>query len=69
MKLAPAGVREPQKAIVQVENYMAATSQISQTTLRSVLGQSELDDLLSQRDKINHKLQQIIDAQTEPSGE
>lgn len=61
-------VIEPQKAIVQVENYMAATSQISQTTLRSVLGQSELDDLLSQRDKINHKLQQIIDAQTEPWG-
>ena len=50
-------VIEPQKAIVQVENFLAATSQISQTTLRSVLGQSELDDLLSQRDKINHKLQ------------
>lgn len=61
-------VMEPQKAIVQVENYMAATSQISQTTLRSVLGQSELDDLLSQREKINHRLQQIIDAQTEPWG-
>jgi regulator of protease activity HflC (stomatin/prohibitin superfamily) len=61
-------VMEPQKAIVQVENYMAATSQISQTTLRSVLGQSELDDLLSQRDKINLRLQQIIDAQTEPWG-
>jgi regulator of protease activity HflC (stomatin/prohibitin superfamily) len=61
-------VVEPQKAIVQVENFLAATSQISQTTLRSVLGQSELDDLLSQRDKINHKLQQIIDAQTEPWG-
>ena len=45
-----------------------STSQISQTTLRSVLGQSELDDLLSQRDKINHKLQQIIDANTEPWG-
>jgi len=61
-------VVEPQKAIVQVENFLAATSQISQTTLRSVLGQSELDDLLSQRDKINHKLQQIIDTNTEPWG-
>jgi len=61
-------VMEPQKAIVQVENFLAATSQISQTTLRSVLGQSELDDLLSQRDKINHKLQQIIDTNTEPWG-
>src|SRR5690606_9848994 len=49
-------VVEPQRAIVQVENFYAATSQISQTTLRSVLGQSELDDLLSQRDKINQKL-------------
>lgn len=61
-------VVEPEKAIVQVENFLAATSQISQTTLRSVLGQSELDDLLSQRDKINQHLQQIIDAQTEPWG-
>lgn len=61
-------VIEPQKAIVQVENFLSATSQISQTTLRSVLGQSELDDLLSQREKINHKLQQIIDAQTGPWG-
>lgn len=61
-------VVEPQKAIVQVENFLAATSQISQTTLRSVLGQSELDDLLSQREKINHRLQQIIDGQTEPWG-
>ncbi|MEX6687413.1 slipin family protein [Danxiaibacter flavus] len=61
-------VLEPQNAIVQVENYLAATSQISQTTLRSVLGQSDLDDLLSQREKINHKLQQIIDANTEPWG-
>lgn len=61
-------VMEPQKAVVQVENFLAATSQISQTTLRSVLGQSELDDLLSQRDKINHKLQQIIDTNTEPWG-
>jgi regulator of protease activity HflC (stomatin/prohibitin superfamily) len=58
----------PEKAIVEVENYLFATSQLSQTTLRSVLGQSELDDLLSQRDKINLKLQQIIDAHTEPWG-
>jgi regulator of protease activity HflC (stomatin/prohibitin superfamily) len=61
-------VVEPQKAIVGVENFLMATSQISQTTLRSVLGQSELDDLLSQREKINAKLQQIIDAHTEPWG-
>src|SRR5688500_12355552 len=61
-------VIEPQKAIVQVENFLLATSQISQTTLRSVLGQSELDDLLSQREKINHRLQQIIDSQTDPWG-
>ena len=49
-------VMEPQKAVVQVENFLLATSQISQTTLRSVLGQSELDDILSQRDKINQHL-------------
>jgi len=61
-------VIQPQKSIVEVENYLAATSQLSQTTLRSVLGQSDLDDLLSQRDKINQKLQQIIDAHTEPWG-
>jgi len=61
-------VLDTRNAIVQVENFLAATSQISQTTLRSVLGQSELDDLLSQREKINHKLQQIIDANTEPWG-
>ncbi|MBS1946643.1 MAG: slipin family protein [Bacteroidetes bacterium] len=61
-------VVEPEKAIIGVENYLIATSQFSQTTLRSVLGQSELDDLLSQREKINHKLQQIIDANTEPWG-
>lgn len=61
-------VMQPEKAIVEVENFLMATSQISQTTLRSVLGQSELDDLLSQRDIINHKLQQIIDSQTEPWG-
>jgi regulator of protease activity HflC (stomatin/prohibitin superfamily) len=61
-------VIQPQKSIVEVENYLMATSQLSQTTLRSVLGQSDLDDLLSQRDKINQKLQQIIDAHTEPWG-
>src|SRR6266542_3153372 len=59
-------VIEPGKAIVEVENFLQATSQLSQTTLRSVLGQSELDDLLSQREKINQRLQQIIDAHTEP---
>jgi len=61
-------VVQPQRAIVEVENFLVATSQLSQTTLRSVLGQSELDDLLSQREKINQKLQQIIDAHTEPWG-
>jgi regulator of protease activity HflC (stomatin/prohibitin superfamily) len=61
-------VIRPHKAIVEVENYLMATSQLSQTTLRSVLGQSELDDLLSQREKINQHLQQIIDSQTEPWG-
>lgn len=61
-------VIEPQKAIVEVEDFLVATSQLSQTTLRSVLGQSELDDLLSQRDKINQKLRQIIDRHTEPWG-
>jgi len=58
----------PEKAVVEVEDYLIATSQLSQTTLRSVLGQSELDDLLSQREKINQKLQQIIDAHTGPWG-
>src|SRR5215468_3581099 len=61
-------VLRPYKAIIEVENYLTATSQLSQTTLRSVLGQSDLDDLLSQREKINQKLQQIIDAHTEPWG-
>src|ERR671911_143463 len=61
-------VLHPDKAIVEVENFLVATSQLSQTTLRSVLGQSELDDLLSQREKINQKLQQIIDTHTEPWG-
>ncbi len=61
-------VIDPQKAIIEIENYLVGTSQLSQTTLRSVLGQSELDDLLSQRDKINIRLQHIIDEQTEPWG-
>jgi regulator of protease activity HflC (stomatin/prohibitin superfamily) len=59
---------EPEKAIVQVENFMVATSQISQTTLRSVLGQHVLDELLSERDKINAILQEIIDEATSPWG-
>jgi regulator of protease activity HflC (stomatin/prohibitin superfamily) len=61
-------VMDASKAIVQVEDYLYATSMISQTTLRSVLGQVELDDLLSSRDKINQQLQKIIDDQTEPWG-
>jgi regulator of protease activity HflC (stomatin/prohibitin superfamily) len=59
---------EPKNAIVQVENYMVATSQIAQTTLRSVLGQHLLDELLSERDKINAILQEIIDEATAPWG-
>src|SRR4051794_27062610 len=59
---------QPSEAIVQVENFMVATSQIAQTTLRSVLGQHQLDELLSERDKINVILQQIIDEQTAPWG-
>jgi len=61
-------VVDPQSAILNVENYMYATSQLSQTTLRSVLGQQELDDLLSNRDKINKNLQVILDQHTEPWG-
>ncbi|HLG93249.1 MAG TPA: slipin family protein [candidate division Zixibacteria bacterium] len=61
-------VIDPSKAIVQVEDFLYATSQISQTTLRSVLGQVELDDLLANREKINQELTKIIDAQTEPWG-
>jgi len=56
------------KAVVEVENFHYATSQLSQTTLRSVLGQVELDELLSERDKINHELQTILDKQTDPWG-
>jgi len=58
----------PTDAVVKVENFWKATSLIAQTTLRSVLGQASLDDLLSQRDVINQKLQEIIDRQTEPWG-
>ncbi|HSL84889.1 MAG TPA: SPFH domain-containing protein, partial [Thermoanaerobaculia bacterium] len=54
-------VVEPGKAVVEVENYLYATSQLAQTTLRSVLGQAELDELLSERDKLNAQLQEIID--------
>lgn len=61
-------VIDPRKAVVEVENYLYATSQLSQTTLRSVLGQAELDDLLSQRDRLNQQLQHILDNETEPWG-
>jgi regulator of protease activity HflC (stomatin/prohibitin superfamily) len=61
-------VMEPAKAITEVEDFYFATSQIAQTTLRSVVGQSQLDDLLSKRDEINAELQRIIDLQTEPWG-
>jgi len=61
-------VIDPSKAIIAVENYLYATSQLSQTTLRSVLGQAELDELLSQREKINERLQEILDTHTEPWG-
>src|SRR3984893_14854811 len=61
-------VVDPAAAVVRVENYLKATSLISQTTLRSVLGQAALDELLSQRDKINLRLQEIIDRQTDPWG-
>jgi regulator of protease activity HflC (stomatin/prohibitin superfamily) len=61
-------VIDPSKAVTEVRDYLFATLQLSQTTLRSVGGQSELDDLLSQRDKLNAKIQEIIDLQTEPWG-
>ena len=61
-------VLEPNKAVVEIENYLYGTSQLAQTTLRSVIGQSQLDELLSERDKINLRLQEIIDKQTEPWG-
>ena len=59
---------EPSKAIIQVENYLAATSQLAQTTLRSVLGKHELDEMLSERDKLNADLQEILDTQTDAWG-
>src|SRR3954452_3979784 len=61
-------VVNPNDAIVQVENFLVATSQIAQTTLRAVLGRAELDTLLSERDRLNDELQRIIDEQTEPWG-
>jgi len=61
-------VVEPMKAILEVEDYMYATSQLSQTTLRSILGQVELDELLAERDKVNRRLQEVIDQQSDPWG-
>ena len=59
---------DPMKSVIDVENYLYATSQLSQTTLRSVLGQAELDELLSKREKLNERLQEILDTHTEPWG-
>ena len=61
-------VIDPNKAVVEIENYLYATSQLAQTTLRSVIGQSQLDELLSEREKVNLQLQDILDRQTEPWG-
>ena len=61
-------VVDPTRSIVEVENYIAATSQLAQTTLRSVLGQAELDDLLASRERLNQELQHILDTQTDPWG-
>lgn len=61
-------VMDPTKAVIEVENYLYATSQLAQTTLRSVCGQSELDDLLSEREKINLEIQEILDRHTDPWG-
>jgi regulator of protease activity HflC (stomatin/prohibitin superfamily) len=61
-------VLDPNKAVVEIENYLYATSQLAQTTLRSVIGQSQLDELLSEREKINLELQDILDKQTDPWG-
>ena len=61
-------VLDPSRAVVEVENYNYATSQLAQTTLRSVLGQAELDDLLAERERLNHQLQSILDTQTDPWG-
>jgi len=61
-------VMEPTKAVIEVENYLYATSQLAQTTLRSVCGQSELDELLAEREKVNLQIQEILDRHTEPWG-
>ncbi len=61
-------VMDPNKAVVEVENYLYATSQLAQTTLRSVLGQVELDELLAEREKVNERLQEILDRHTDPWG-
>ena len=61
-------VLDPEKSVVKIEKYILATSQIAQTTLRSILGQADLDDLLARREKINQELQKIIDEQTDPWG-
>ncbi len=61
-------VIDPVKAVIQVENYLYATSQLSQTTLRSILGQVELDELLAERETLNVKLQEVLDKQTDPWG-
>jgi len=61
-------VMDPLKAIIEVQDYLYATSQLAQTTLRSVLGEVELDELLAEREKLNTKLQEIIDRQTDPWG-
>ncbi|ADU66827.1 band 7 protein [Desulfurispirillum indicum S5] len=61
-------VVDPQRAVIQVENYFDATSQLAQTTLRSVLGKHELDEMLSERDKLNNDIQEILDAQTDSWG-
>ncbi len=61
-------VMDPSRAVTEVENYLFATSQLAQTTLRSVGGQTELDDILAQREKLNARIQEIVDSQTEPWG-
>jgi len=61
-------VLDPSRAVTEVANYLFATTQLAQTTLRSVGGQTELDELLAQRDKLNARIQEIVDAQTEPWG-
>jgi regulator of protease activity HflC (stomatin/prohibitin superfamily) len=61
-------VIDPMRAILQVENYLYAANQLSQTTLRSILGQAELDELLAERERINRRLQEVLDQQTDPWG-